>query len=160
MTIAATIVDGIVLSLTPNSHSYNYRSAVLFGYGSLVEDVEEKLWAMQLVTNSVVPGRWDHTRTPPDKAEMASTTIVKVKISNGSGKIRTGGPGDEKKDTEREELLERVWTGVIPIWETKGEPIPGGHGRVKDVPAHVGAFRDDTNKVNERYAKTAAVEKT
>lgn len=37
ITIAATKVDGIVLSLTPNSHSYNYRSAVLFGYGSLVE---------------------------------------------------------------------------------------------------------------------------
>lgn len=58
ITIAATKVDGIVLSLTPNSHSYNYRSAVLFGYGSLVEDVQEKLWAMELVTNSVVPGRW------------------------------------------------------------------------------------------------------
>ena len=37
VTIAATKVDGIVLSLTPNSHSYNYRSAVLFGYGGLVE---------------------------------------------------------------------------------------------------------------------------
>lgn len=58
ITIAATKVDGIVLSLTPNSHSYNYRSAVLFGYGSLVEDVQEKLWAMELVTNSVLPGRW------------------------------------------------------------------------------------------------------
>lgn len=37
ITIAATKVDGIVLSLTPNSHSYNYQSAVLFGFGSLVE---------------------------------------------------------------------------------------------------------------------------
>ena len=37
ITIAATKVDGIVLSLTPNSHSYNYRSAVLFGHGSIVE---------------------------------------------------------------------------------------------------------------------------
>ncbi|KAF6234421.1 hypothetical protein HO173_007454 [Letharia columbiana] len=160
ITIAATKVDGIVLSLTPNSHSYNYRSAVLFGYGSLVEDAEEKLWAMQLVTNSVLPGRWDHTRTPPDKAEMASTTILKVKIVNGSGKIRTGGPGDEKKDTEREDLLQRVWTGVVPMWETAGEPVAGGDGRVEDVPEHVRAFRDDTNKVNEKYAKTAAVEKT
>ena len=58
LTIAATKVDGIVLSLTPNSHSYNYRSAVLFGHGRLVEEVEEKLWAMELVTNSVVPDRW------------------------------------------------------------------------------------------------------
>lgn len=101
----------------------------------------------------------DHTRTPPDKAEMASTTILKVKIVNGSGKIRTGGPGDEKKDTEKENLLQRVWTGVVPIWETVGEPVAGGHGRLEDVPDHVRAFRDDTNKVNERYAKTVSVEK-
>ena len=37
VTIGATKVDGIVLSLTPNSHSYNYRSAVLFGHGSFVD---------------------------------------------------------------------------------------------------------------------------
>lgn len=47
----------IVLTLTPNSHNYNYRSAVLFGYATLVEDVEEKIWAMELITNSVVPDR-------------------------------------------------------------------------------------------------------
>ena len=170
--------------------------------------MEEKLWAMQLVTNSVMPDRWyvsslvlpiqcmetdhktslrshknrltriqtqssssrnhtdlgtfgrDHTRNPPDKAEMASTTILKVKIVNGSGKIRTGGPGDEKKDTEKEDLLERVWTGVVPMWEIIGDPISRGHGRVKDVPAHVRAFRDDTNKINEKYAKTAAEAET
>ena len=43
LSISAARVDGIVLSLTPNSHSYNYRSTVLFGYGMLVEDAEEKL---------------------------------------------------------------------------------------------------------------------
>lgn len=87
---------------------------------------------------------------------MASTTILKVKIVNGSGKIRTGGPSDDKKDTEREDLLERVWTGVVPMWETVGSPVAGGAGRVDDVPAHLRAFRDDTNKANEKYAKTAA----
>lgn len=45
LTAAATHVDGLVLSLTPNSHSYNYRSAVLFGHAELVTDVAEKLWA-------------------------------------------------------------------------------------------------------------------
>ena len=91
---------------------------------------------------------------------MASTTILKVKIVNGSGKIRTGGPGDEKKDTERVDLLQRVWTGVIPMWETVGNPVAGGDGRVEDVPAHLLAFQDDTNRVNENYARTAAAEET
>ena len=45
LTVAATHLDGFVLSLTPNSHSYNYRSAVLFGHALLVTNVEEKLWA-------------------------------------------------------------------------------------------------------------------
>lgn len=90
---------------------------------------------------------------------MASTTILKVKIVNGSGKIRTGGPGDEKKDTEREDLLQRVFTGVVPMWETVGEPVAGGAGRVEE-PEHVRAFRNDTSRSNEKYAKTAAVEKT
>lgn len=42
VSIAATKVDGIVLSLTPNSHSYNYRSAILFEYTTLVANEEVK----------------------------------------------------------------------------------------------------------------------
>lgn len=45
LTVAATHVDGLVLSLTPYSHSYNYRSAVLFGHAEVVTDAAEKLWA-------------------------------------------------------------------------------------------------------------------
>lgn len=63
--IATSRVDGIVLSLTPNSHNYNYRSATLHGYAKLVTSEEEKLWAMKLITNSVVTDRWDHSRVPP-----------------------------------------------------------------------------------------------
>lgn len=156
ITIAATKFDGIVLSLTPNTHSYNYRSAVLFGYGSLVEDKEEKIWAMRAVTNSVVPDRWENTRSPPDGAEMASTTILKVKIVNGSGKIRTGGPGDERKDTEREDVVSKTYTAVIPAWEVYGEPVRGGDGRVESVPEHVRTFIKETNQSKEEYAKTAS----
>lgn len=68
---------------------------------------------------------------------MASTTILKVKIVNGSGKIRTGGPGDEKKDTDREDITSRVWTGVLPIWEAIGDPVTGGAGQVNMIPEHV-----------------------
>lgn len=159
ITIAATKVDGIVLSLTPNSHSYNYRSAVLFGYGTLVENPDEKVWAMHLVTKSVMADRWENTRTPPDGAEMASTTILKVKVINGSGKIRDGGPGDYKKDTERADVTENIWTGVVPIWETAGSPVRGGAGKVQEVPEHVRDFCCELNKTNEEYAKAAAVSK-
>jgi len=88
--IPSTQVDGLVLSLTPNTHSYNYRSAVLHGVASLVTDAAEKLWAMELITNSVCPGRWQNSRVPPDAAEMSSTQIMRVKVENGSAKVREG----------------------------------------------------------------------
>lgn len=158
VSIAATKVDGVVLSLTPNSHSYNYRSAVLFGHASLVTEDEEKLWAMELITNSVVPGRWENSRVPPDRAEMVSTSILRVRIVSGSGKIRDGGPHDEKKDLEREDLVKKTWTGVIPIWETAGEPVAGKTNAVEEVPEHVRAFQTETKSSNEAYAVKATTE--
>jgi uncharacterized protein len=153
--VAATKVDGIVLSLTPNSHSYNYRSVILYGYGTLVDNVEEKLYAMQLITNSVIQDRWAHARTPPDGAEMQSTVILKVKIVSGSGKIRDGGPNDEVKDTSRDDVTGKVWTGVVPFWETYGEPVPGPLNRVEEVPKHITDCTAEGNQRNEEYAKNA-----
>lgn len=154
--IAASKVDGLVLSLTPNSHSYNYRSAILHGYAKLVTDEKEKLWAMELITNSVVPNRWANTRVPPDGAEMSSTAILKVKIVDGSGKICDGGASDERKDKDNEEITSRVWTGVVPVWETYGEPIPSPDNKVKGVPEHIKSYVTSMNERNRAYATSAA----
>jgi nitroimidazol reductase NimA-like FMN-containing flavoprotein (pyridoxamine 5'-phosphate oxidase superfamily) len=154
--VAATKVDGFVLTLTPNSHNYNYRSAVLHGHATVVDTDEEKLWAMRLITNSVVPDRWENSRIPPDGAEMQSTRILKVHITAASGKVREGVPNDEKKDLKREDVLNKVWTGVIPVYETYGEPQPGPYNRVKELPEHVEGFVLSQNEINERYAFDAA----
>ena len=154
--VAATRVDGVVLSLTPNTHSYNYRSAILHGYGKVVENVEEKLYAMQLITNSVVRDRWKNSRTPPDAAEMQSTVILKVRIVSGSGKIRDGGPHDELKDQGRDDLTRKVWTGVMPLWEQFGQLIPSSHNRVEEVPEHITSHRAEVNQKNEGYAISAS----
>lgn len=155
--VAASRVDGLVLSLTPNSHSYNYRSVVLHGYGKIVESVDEKLYAMQLITNSVLQDRWANSRTPPDGAEMQSTVILKVEIVDGSGKIRDGGPNDEAKDLERDELTDKIWTGVVPVWERYGDPVPGPANRVKEIPDHIISDTANVNRSNEQYAKNACV---
>ena len=154
--IAASKVDGLVLTLTPNSHNYNYRSAVLFGYATLVDDVEEKLWAMELITNSVVPDRWRHTRVPPNKGEMASTQILKVTIDSGSAKVREGVPNDEACDLDDESVLDSVWTGVLPLYEQFGEPVPGPYNRIAEVPEHVVAYKERVNKTNSEYGEAAA----
>ncbi|KAL2012323.1 hypothetical protein VTN00DRAFT_5041 [Thermoascus crustaceus] len=153
--IAASKVDGLVLSLTPISHSYNYRSAILHGYAKLVTDEQEKVWAMELITNSVVPNRWANTRIPPDGAEMSSTVILKVKVVDGSGKIRDGGVSDERKDKDNEETTSRVWTGVVPVWQTYGEPVPSSDNRVEEVPEHIKSYVTSTNEQNRAYATNA-----
>jgi uncharacterized protein len=151
--IAASRVDGLVLSLTPNSHSYNYRSAVLHGYGKIVENMDERLYAMQLITNSVLQDRWANCRTPPDEAEMQSTVILKVEIVNGSGKIRDGEPHDEAKDTRREDLTKTIWTGVVPVWDAFGDPVPSSLNLVQEVPDHINSHIAAVNHKNEEYAK-------
>jgi nitroimidazol reductase NimA-like FMN-containing flavoprotein (pyridoxamine 5'-phosphate oxidase superfamily) len=154
--IAASKVDGLVLTLTPNSHNYNYRSAVLFGYAKLVDDVEEKLWAMELITNSVVPDRWKHTRLPPNAGEMSSTQILRVEIESGSAKVREGVPNDEKCDLEDPDVLGKVWTGVLPLYEQFGEPVAGPYNQVNQVPEHVLQYSQRFNKENFEYATLAA----
>lgn len=156
--VAATKVDGLVLSLTPFSHSYNYRSAILHGYASLVTDEAEKKYALELITNSVVPDRWDNTRVPADGGEMSSTAVLKVRVVDGSGKTRTGGPNDEKKDTENDEVTGRVWTGVVPVWETFGQPVPGPGNKVS-LPKHVESFIARQNDQNRAIAEGTATGK-
>ena len=153
--VAASKVDGLILSLTPNSHSYNYRSAILHGYAKPVTDEEEKIWAMQLITNSVVTNRWEHSRVPPDSAEMSSTVILKVRIVDGSGKIRDGSVSDERKDTENKDVTGRVWTGVVPVWETFGEPISSPENQISEVPDHIASFIKRKNEQNRAYAQGA-----
>ncbi|KAH6617944.1 hypothetical protein B0J18DRAFT_412391 [Chaetomium sp. MPI-SDFR-AT-0129] len=156
ITIAATHLDGLVLSLTPNSHSYNYRSAILFGHASLVTSVPEKLYAMELITNSVVPQRWTHTRVPPNAAEMQSTSVLKVRITTGSAKIREGGPHDERGDLEDKGVVGRVWTGVVPVWSVLGTPVVGGYNEVGEVPGYLEEWRGERNREGEEFARGVA----
>lgn len=158
VTIAATKVDGLVLSLTPNSHSMNYRSAVLQGYAKPVDKVEEKVWAMEKITEKVVPQRWANTRVPPDGAEMSSTMILRVTIETGSGKIRQGEPHDESKDEKRPEITSSVWTGVVPVYETFGEPVPSSTNQVKEVPGYIDSYVARTTAANKSHAIEATKE--
>lgn len=137
--VSATHVDGLVLALSAFNHDYNYRSAVLFGHAQLVESEEEKLYAMELITNSVVPDRWKDTRLPINKAELQSTGMLKIKIESGSAKIREGQASEQKHDLENQELVDKTWTGVLPMYQSIGEPVPGLNGKV-EVPEYIKEF--------------------
>lgn len=153
--IAASQVDGLILATSAFNHSYNYRSVVLFGYATLVDDDEEKRYAMELITNGIVPDRWKTSRQPPTRAEMQSTSILRVKIASGSAKIRDGGVADDRHDLENQEAQGAVWTGVLPVFSRMGEPLPTAYNKV-DVPENITTFIREYNKENEEYALAAA----
>ncbi|ATY66696.1 FMN-binding split barrel [Cordyceps militaris] len=153
--VSVAHLDGLVLSLSAFNSSYNYRSAVLFGHAALVTDPDEKLYALRLITDSVVPGRWDRSRLPPTAAELQSTAVLRVTIASGSFKARDGETGDDKHDMENELLRESVWTGVVPVHQVFGEPVPSSYNKVDKTPAYITEYAKETTKDNSEYAVNA-----
>ncbi|PSN67924.1 5-nitroimidazole antibiotic resistance protein [Corynespora cassiicola Philippines] len=141
ITVAASHIDGLVLALAPFHNSCNYRSAVVYGYATLVTDEAERLYAMHKITDNLLPERWAKSRNPPTKAELQSTSILRVKVSSASAKVRLGGPSDERADLKNEELRKNVWTGVVPVWLQWGEPIPGEDNGPEEVEDYIERWR-------------------
>jgi nitroimidazol reductase NimA-like FMN-containing flavoprotein (pyridoxamine 5'-phosphate oxidase superfamily) len=137
ITISATFLDGLVLSLTPFHNSCNYRSAVVYGYASLVHDEEEALYAMKLITDNLIPQRWEKSRTPPTPVELKSTSILKVRVESASAKIRVGGPSEDRADLKNAELVRNTWTGVVPYWGTWGQPVEGKENGCAEVEPYI-----------------------
>jgi len=115
--VEATIVDGLVLARSVFHHSLNYRSLVVFGKGRLIEDQQEKLAALQAVTEHLIPGRWREARLP-NRKELNATSVVSIKIDEASAKVRVGPPVDEEED-----YALPVWAGVLPLQETPLLPV-------------------------------------
>ncbi|KAJ3472307.1 hypothetical protein NLG97_g11100 [Lecanicillium saksenae] len=153
--VSVSHLDGLVLSLSAFNSSYNYRSVVLFGHASLVTDPEEKLYALKLITDSVVPGRWDNSRQPPTNAELQSTSVLRVKIASGSYKARDGETGEDKHDMENEQALDSIWTGVVPVHQVFGEAVPSSYNRVKATPEYITDYTTQLSKDNQEYAVNA-----
>ena len=107
--LTVSLIDGLVLARAAMHHSANYRSAMLIGRASLVEDRDAKLHALRAVVEHIVPGRWNDVREPSEN-ELAATSVLAIPIDEASAKIRTGGPLDDEED-----YALPVWAGVIPL---------------------------------------------
>jgi len=114
--VTVTLVDGLVLARSAFHHSMNYRSVVILGKATLIEDLEEKNQAMEVLTEHIVPGRWKDVRWPTD-LELKATSVLKLPIEEASAKIRTGGPVDDEEDYAMD-----VWAGVLPLRLSHSEP--------------------------------------
>jgi len=68
---------------------------------------------MKLITDNLLPERWEKSRTPPSAAELKSTSILRVRVSSASAKIRVGGPSEDRADLKNTQLVRDTWTGVV-----------------------------------------------
>lgn len=107
--VAITFLDGLVLARSIYHHTMNYRSVVLFGKGRLIEAEQQTLRALEILSEHVMPGRWEDTRKPNFK-ELKATAVVSIAIESASAKVRTGPPNDEDEDYNLP-----IWAGVLPI---------------------------------------------
>ena len=134
--VTVTLLDGIVLARSAFHHSMNYRSVVMLGRATPVEDEAEKTEALRVISEQIVPGRWEHVRKPSEK-ELKATAVLALSITEASAKIRTGPPVDEEEDYALD-----VWAGVLPLSLRAGEPVPDPRlDGSKLVPAYVSGYQ-------------------
>ena len=114
--VTVTLIDGLVLARSAFHHSINYRSVVILGKATLVEDPEEKDKALEALTEHIVPGRWADVRWPTE-LELKATTVLRLPIEEASAKVRTGDPKDDEEDYAMD-----VWAGVLPLTLETGAP--------------------------------------
>lgn len=116
--ITVMLADGLVLAKSAFHHSVNYRSVVIFANAEKVTDEAERMEALALITDHLIPGRWADLR-PTTDSEMRKTTVLAFSLAEASAKVRTGGPNDDPEDADLP-----TWSGVVPLQTVRLTPIP------------------------------------
>ena len=119
--VTVTLLDGIVLARSLFESSINYRCAMVFGTATRLSGQAE-VDALKVVTNHLMPGRWDDARQPTTK-ELKATMTLSLPLDECSVKISEGPPDDLDEDLESD-AGKAIWAGHIPIFEQLGVPIP------------------------------------
>lgn len=104
-----TLLDGLVYARSAFASSMNYRSATVFGKARLVDDWDEKVDALRVISECTMPGRWAEVRESLDN-EIKKTGVIAIDIESASAKISTGMPDDEEIDLDTP-----IWAGVLPL---------------------------------------------
>lgn len=129
--ISVMLTDGLVLAKSAFHHSVNYRSVTIFANAQKVTDEAECLEALALITDHLIPGRWNDLR-PTTAGELRKTTVLVFSLAEASAKVRTGGPNDEPDD---EELP--TWAGVIPMQTVRLAPVPAENSLKTPLPTYL-----------------------
>jgi hypothetical protein len=134
--LTVTHLDGLVLARSAFHHSANYRAVMLFGTAEKVEDPEAITRHLQTFVDGLFPGRWDALRAM-NAQELKATTLLSLRIDEGSAKVRVGPPKDDEED-----YALPIWAGVLPLEVATGQPIPDPRNQAGlTPPAHLAGFK-------------------
>lgn len=137
--LTVTRLDGLVVARSAFESSMNYRSAMVLGVARRLTD-EDELDALRVITEHLLPGRWDECRQPTAK-ERAATMVLALPLDEWSVKVRSGGPEDLPEDLA-DPRFARLWAGTVPIQEAFGTPVHSDDCNEQiEVPAYVAAWR-------------------
>ncbi|MCU9847402.1 pyridoxamine 5'-phosphate oxidase family protein [Defluviimonas sp. WL0024] len=123
MCLTVTLLDGIVAARSAFHHSVNYRSVVVHGMARKVTGREEFDRALRLITEHLLPGRYDEIRANTAQEEKA-TGVLALDIEVMTVKVRSGPPVDDEADHALD-----LWSGVLPVTTAIGRGVPDGFTR-------------------------------
>lgn len=129
--ITVMLADGLVLAKSAFSHSVNYRSVVIFANAEKITDESERMEALALITDHLIPNRWEDLRATTE-SEMRKTTVLAFSLAETSAKVRTGGPNDDPEDQQL-----TTWAGVIPLQTVRLKPIPAEYSTDSPLPDYL-----------------------
>lgn len=118
ISVAVTLLDGIVYARSAMHFSMNYRSAVVLGRAVELVESDARSHALKVIVEHSAPGAWDRVRLP-NKKELAATVVLALDLTEASVKVRTGGPKDDPDDV----TVGGVWAGVLPARRVWDAPI-------------------------------------
>jgi len=140
--VTVTLIDGLVLARSAFHHSMNYRSVMIFGMASVVEDQDAKVRALRAFSDHVMPNRWSDVREP-DESELKKTLVLRLPLNEVSAKVRMGPPLDDEAD-----YALPTWAGEVPFRMVAQNPIPDPRSpATTELPEYISRYveakRDD-----------------
>jgi uncharacterized protein len=135
--VSVATVDGVVVARSAYESTLLYSSAVLFGSFAPLSG-EEKLAALDVVTDRLLPGRTAEVRRPSAK-ELAATNMLAMPIGEWSVRVSDGWPEDPDSDVAGPAWAGHIRFGVPPA-TVSGAPdlrpgiaVPPSAGQVSGI---------------------------
>lgn len=108
---------------------------------------------MKGVTNHIVADRWEDVN-PVASLQVSLVCVVRVDIESLSMKSRTGIPGIQPRNKEKDgpDREEPVWTGVVPLYDVLDRPVASGSTDEARIPESLERYIEKRNGKHKGYS--------